>query len=119
MRKDPYTHYDYLGEHLARFMSKTGVDTYKWDYDGTAEGLTRAHGDKCYSYKHLWEEFNIPFERGVAIYLLTYVHPYAKEVRETDSGWVDPKRWVISKYEYFRPYLMEVEDEVRGESKVR
>jgi len=68
-------------------------------------GMITAHGDKCYGYRAEWDAAGIPFEHGVAIYLLTYCSPYSKESRETEEGWVDPWRWVIANYERFKPHL--------------
>jgi hypothetical protein len=69
------------------------------------DGGIVAHGDKCYSYRSEWESKGIPFEHGVAIYLLTYLRPYSKEVRETSNGWVAPKDWVIANYHKFVNHL--------------
>jgi hypothetical protein len=57
-----------------------------------------AHADKCYGYRRLWEKNNVPFNKGVMIYLLSYLFPYSDTVRETVKGWVSPDSWVIDQY---------------------
>ena len=73
-------------------------------------GIVSCHGDKCYGYQHQWEENNIPFEHGVAIYLLTYVRPYGHEVRDTTDGWIDPGNWVVKNYSRFKEHLLKAEE---------
>lgn len=93
------SHYDWLNENLKEFFDGVGINI---DYH---KGVIVAHGDKCYGYKHAWEQAGIPFEHGVAIYLLTYFNPFADEVRQTDDGWVDVKQWVIDNYPKFKRFL--------------
>jgi hypothetical protein len=69
-------------------------------------GSISAHGDKCYGYQARWEKAGIPFEHGVALYLLTYQHPYCDQVRQTkDDGFVSPAEWVESKYPEFKAFF--------------
>lgn len=89
------SHYDWLEKHFNSFYKNvTGKD-----YD--VRGMIVAHGDKCYSHRDTFEKSGIPFERGVAIYLLTYINPFSKEVRETENGWIDPFVWIINNYNRF------------------
>lgn len=88
-------HYDWLNKNFNKFTKSLG---FKEDLTG----LISAHGDKAYQYEHLWKEKGIPFEHGVAMYLLTYVNPYAKQVRETANGWINPCEWVIENYPRFK-----------------
>lgn len=84
-----FNHYKWLDENLPNFLDKLDIPK---EY---ASGLIVAHGDKCYSYKSIWKEAGIPFEKGIAIYLVSYLHPYSTTVRETEHGWVNPCDWVI------------------------
>jgi hypothetical protein len=93
------SHYDYLQQHLPAFFKAVGLR------ESQAWGMAGAHGDKCYSYRGDWEEAGIPFAQGVAIYMLSYVQPFAWEVRETKKGWVAPGKWVIDNWERFKPFL--------------
>lgn len=97
------SHYDWLNQNFELFCKSAGVD------DDEHRGLIGAHGDKCYGYRHAWEDAGIPFEHGVAIFLLTYVNPYGKEVRETENGWVNVMQWVLDNYSRFKPFLPPVE----------
>lgn len=97
------SHYDYLEEHLPTIFEKVGIN---WDWNA---GIIGAHGDKCYGYRDRWEEAGIPFEHGVAIYLMTYCRPYGNEVRQTENSWVDAWSWVIDNYDRFKEHLPEVE----------
>lgn len=81
------SHYDWLHENLKSFSEVVGTEIHS--------GFIGAHGDKCYGYRDEWEKESIPFGLGVAIYLLTYVRPYSKTVRQTESGWVAPEKWVV------------------------
>jgi hypothetical protein len=95
-------HYDYCDKTLANFWDALGINYHN---KFSPEGITTAHGDKCYSYKDIWEKNGISFNHGVAIYLLSYIKPYSTEVRETSNGWVDPCEWVINNYTKFKPFL--------------
>jgi hypothetical protein len=94
------SHYDWLEEHLEPFLEAVGVHPNHGN-----NGLIGAHGDKCYGYKHLWEEAGIPFEHGVAIFLLSYVRPYGLEVRDTPDGFVKVDQWVVDNYDRFKEHL--------------
>lgn len=90
-------HYNWLEKHFPEFLEKIGLDF------ANCPGIVGAHGDKCYGYRYIWKEKGIPFHHGAALYLLTYLSPYNKEVRETDNGWVAPDQWVIDNYSKFLP----------------
>jgi hypothetical protein len=102
------SHYDYLKEVLPDFFDKlaaeTKTDSLKWEHN---RGIISAHGDKCYPMRPDWEAAGLPFEKGVAIYLLTYCLPFSKEVREVRDGyqfnhkWVCPLKWVIDNKDRF------------------
>jgi len=96
--KPPFSHYEYLETHLMDFFNVVGVEH-------PSKSIICSHGDKAYSYTRKWENVGIPFHKGLAIYLLTYVSPFEKEVRETDNGWVDPCQWVIDNKDRFLPLL--------------
>lgn len=91
-------HYDWLDIYFQAFVENCGLND-------DLRGLISAHGDKCYSYRCIWEEYNIPFEHGVAIYLLTYVKPFSEQVRNTKTGWVDPYKWVIDNYKKLKIFF--------------
>jgi len=97
-------HYEWLEINLVSFLQTLKIPDAEY-----GKGLVVAHGDKCYSYKSGWDDAYIPFEHGVAIYLLTYLHPYNKETRETDNGWVYPHHWVKDNYSRFKDALAPVE----------
>jgi hypothetical protein len=87
-------HYDYLDKNFFDFLRKLGLS------EDTIEGncgIVRAHGDKGYGYRYFWEEKGIPFHKGMALYLLSYIRPFSKTCRETEKGWVDPGKWVVKK----------------------
>ncbi len=102
MTRDPLakSHYDWLGEHLTTFLTNLN-----FPYPDQRTSWISAHGDKCYNYKQRWKEHGVPFDHGVAIYLLSYHRPYSVEVRETENGWVDPVTWVINNYDRFNKFL--------------
>ena len=87
------SHYHWLEENLPIFFEKLSID-FKYK----CPGIISAHGDKCSSYKNLWNLAGIPFEHGVAIYLLSYLSPWSDTVRKTKEKWVKPDAWVIEKY---------------------
>ena len=92
-------HYEWLDKYLPEIFKLLNIN---WDWNA---GIIGAHGDKCYSYKSAWEENGIPFEHGVAIYLLTYCRPFAKEVRDVGGKWVDVNCWVMDNYQKFLPVI--------------
>ena len=85
-------HYDYLNNHLKDFYSNFGLEVV---------GDISAHGDKCYGYREDFEKNGIPFNKGVAIYLLTYKRPFDEEVRNTKNGWVNPIDWIVTNKDKF------------------
>lgn len=99
-------HYKWLEKHFPDFIEKLlgGEESLN------CKGLIGAHGDKCYSYKPNFKEAGIDFPHGVAIYLLTYMSPFSKEVRETEHGWVDAGQWVIDNKARFLPLLNPIDD---------
>ena len=99
------SHYAWLEANLDSFFMGLGLDMER---HGSARSWNQAHGDKCYTYRDVWDEHGIPFPHGVAIYFLTYIAPYSKESRETEQGWVDPYKWVIANYERFKPLLQPI-----------
>ena len=100
----PKSHYDWLDENLKAFYEKLNIPFF-------GDGGITANGDKCYSYRADWHKEGIPFPHGVAIYMLTYEHPFNKESRSTAHGWVDPWKWVIDNYKRFYPLLNPISEE--------
>lgn len=92
-------HYEWLNKNLPQFFKAIKIDFDRF------EGLLSAHGDKCYGYQNYWEKHQIPFEHGVAIFLVSYFKPYYDEVGDTKDGWVDVKEWVVSKYSIWKTFL--------------
>lgn len=98
------SHYDWLDENLMQFvenLKETPLEVQSY----INRGIINAHGDKCSCYKYDWDKVGIPFEHGVAIFLLSYLKPFSDEVRETENGWVDVRVWVEKNYSRFLPYL--------------
>lgn len=95
-------HYKWLDKNFGEFLSKIGKnpDNYK--------GLIVADGDKAYGFESIWNDNNIPFCHGVAIYLISKLAPYCDECRNTKNGWVPVEQWVIDNYKKFKPLLNEV-----------
>jgi len=111
MGKGHRNHYDWLESNLEAFCKLVGVE-----YN---DRLVSAHADKCYGYKERWKHFGIPFAHGVAIYLFTYLLPYAKEVRQVGDKWIDPSIWVVNNYKKFKPILKIVEEKSNWPTKKR
>lgn len=103
MNRRGWSHYDWLDVHFYNFLESLATEPNQYKF--TCGGLIPAHGDKCYSYKHEWDAVGIPFSHGVAMYLLTYMHPWSREVRDTPTGFKSPHKWVINNYEKFKPFL--------------
>lgn len=75
--------------------------------------MIAADGDKCYSYKDGWEKKGVPFNRGCAIYLVSKMHPYSENCRDTANGWVAPADWVLSVYDSMEDILNTVEGDLK------
>lgn len=110
------SHYDWLGDHLVKFLADVGLDT-RWYH----EGLIGAHGDKAYSYRDEWEQAGIPFNHGVAIFLLSYCKPFREEVRKTDESgrWINAGDWVRENYSRFKEHLPDPSEEKEYKLQVR
>ena len=102
------SHYDWLDENFTTFLINLGMSKERADWE---MGLISAHGDKCYTYRDSFDKANIPFEQGVAMYLLTYIKPWNKEVRETENGWVNPVDWIIKNKDRFLKFLPKAYEE--------
>lgn len=87
------SHYNWLDANLKQFFANVGIDMERGN-----GGIISAHGDKGYSYQSQWEAAGIPFPHGMAIFLLSYIPPFANEVRETANGWVPVHKWVLDNY---------------------
>lgn len=94
------SHYDWLEENFITFLTNINFPDAKY-----CGGMIVAHGDKGYQYKKYWEDNNIPFEHGMALFLLTYISPWSKEVRQTSKGWVKADQWVVENYAKFKQFL--------------
>lgn len=90
-------HYKWLEQNLQSFFKELNIDC--------CNGIIVAHGDKCYGYKNKWEKAGIPFYHGIAIYLLSYIHPFSNESRDVNGTWVPVDQWVIDNYNRFKPHL--------------
>ena len=95
-------HYKWLEKHLPSVYAKLGIPYMA--------GIIGAHGDKASGHKFEFEQAGIHYFHGVAIYLLTYERPFDKEVRQTDHGWVDPYKWIITNYHRFKDILPKIEE---------
>jgi hypothetical protein len=106
---DYKNHYDYLNAHFSEFVSKLKLKQFEHlspeQLKNICSKLIVDHGDKAYQYQKIWENKNIHFYQGVAIYLLTYEKPFSEEVRKTENGWIDPCKWVIENRERFIEFL--------------
>ena len=103
MWKGHRSHYDWLDEHLVGFLLAAGVAKHHAD-----EGIISAHGDKGYSYKHMWQDAGIHFYHGMALYLLLRCPPYYGEVWDNGHLKQNPGDWVAANYERFRKLLPEL-----------
>ena len=95
-------HYHWLEVNLLDFFRKLPELKTQVDSGWLNEGIISAHGDKCYSYRDTWAKAGIPFEHGVAIYLLTYMKPWCNEA----------DNWVVDNYSRFKDLLPPLEVEV-------
>jgi len=87
--KDVESHYAWLEDHIVDFAATFNIENMN-------RGVIAAHGDKCYGYRSYWKENEVPFALGVAIYFLTYFHPFSETARDTKDGWVKPEQWVVN-----------------------
>lgn len=96
--KNHFKYLDYVWEdfHTAVF-GKSASDSFRG-------GMVGAHGDKAYCFANAWEEKDIPFFHGVLLYLLTYIASEMEGYTKSQS-----KEFVIDKYQYYLPKILEVE----------
>lgn len=88
----PRSHYDFLEEHFNTILTNMG----RSDLIGS-QGNFSSSGDKYYQYREAWDNRNIPFFHGAAMYhILELIYPH--EARQTPAGWVAPFKWVIDNY---------------------
>lgn len=96
------SHYDWLENNFFVFLKELGLSKKQIDNN---IGIIVAHGDKCYSYESIWDEHNIPFKYGVALYLLSYINPWSDTCRNTNNGFIKPYEWVIDNYRKYKEIL--------------
>jgi len=94
-------HYKWLDKNFKVFLN----NLEQGDLWKNNKSIILTHGDKCYGYEDRWKKKGIPFEHGVAIYLLSYIKPWTDYVRVTVDGWVDPCEWVEKNYTNFENFL--------------
>jgi hypothetical protein len=92
-------HYEYLEKNLDNFWKEIFNKTLD---EMWCSGIIVSHGDKGSQYKQRWEEKNIPFNRGMLIYMLTYT-------RELDRPKWESCQFVIDKYEKYLPIIEKIE----------
>jgi len=80
---------DHIEAKLPSFLKLLGIQIH-------VPGIVSAHGDKVSQYNYQLEEANIALDYGYCLLMLTYLTPYDRECRETDTGWVSPISWVIA-----------------------
>lgn len=99
------SHYDILEAEFLPFYHRLCESLSIQPSHAVNNGIISAHGDKCYSAQSEWADQGLKFEHGVAIYLLTYIDPWAGEVGETSHGWVPHHQWVVDNAHRFLPYF--------------
>lgn len=90
-------HYKYLEYYLPILFGELGIEY--------SARIISAHGDKFYGYREKFNEAGLTFNQGAAIGMLTYVHPYCNECRQTENGWIAPCDWIINNKNRFLKYL--------------
>ena len=100
------SHYGWLDKNFNAFLIELG---YSEQQAAEYQGLIVADGDKAYQYQDRWEDAGIPFNHGVAIYLLSKTHHFSNQVRQTATGWVAPVEWVQDNYMRFKDVLLKAE----------
>jgi len=93
----PESHYKWLERNLPRIFQTLELNPT------CASSMIVAHGDKCYGYEDYWRDtYGIPFHEGVAVYILSHIHPFSLTVRDTPHGWVNPGSWTVLKHDELR-----------------
>lgn len=92
-------HYDYLDLVIDNFSKLVFGEKHEFIMNSS---MISAHGDKGYGYKHIWTISDIPFERGMLLYLLTYT-------KELDTDKSKSCQWVIDNYPKYLPMIEEAE----------
>lgn len=93
------SHYDYLKLVIDNFSKLVFGEKHHLMMNS---GMVVAHGDKGGCYKGSWEEHNIPFHRGMLMYLLTYTKAMDEEKHKSCE-------WVIDNYPKYLPMIEEAE----------
>ncbi len=84
-----HNHYTYLDQHLLTFLANIGLE------EGHMHtGLIASHADKASVFQDDWEAGGVPFEHGVAIFLLWWSRRYRSEV----PNHMDLQQWVVENY---------------------
>lgn len=106
MTMNKFSHYDYLDAILEAF--------WKLVFDKTPEemwcdAIVACHGDKCYGYRGTWEKFEIPFNHGALLYLLTYTSKLGDTPKHKSC------EWVIQNYPKYMHKIQEAEKSLSKE----
>lgn len=92
------SHYKWLNKHLNSFFENVLGKNLE---STSCSGIISAYGDKCHCYKKKWENANIPFPHGVAIFLLSYYI-------ETEDG-INVCQFVIDNYTKYKEFLPKID----------
>jgi len=97
------SHYNYLDTVIEKFWMKVFGKTLD---ESWCSGIVVSHGDKCYQYKHEWNEADIAFHHGALLFLLTYTCELGDTPKHLSC------QWVIDNYAKYKPIIDAVEEEV-------
>ncbi len=95
------SHYEYLDANLNSFWKGVFGKSLEQMY---CDGISAAHGDKCYQYQHTWQEHGIHFYHGCALYMLTYTDLLGDWPKHQSC------QWVIDNYDKYKQHLAPVFD---------
>lgn len=98
---------EYMDKHLPKLFPAFGVD-----FDDVAKSVVNKYSNECVKYRDHWEAAGIHFYHGCALYMLTFIEPYASFCRETPSGWVSPGKWVLELSSDFTDVLKEFTEDL-------
>lgn len=96
------SHYDYMDLMLNDFWAYVFDKTLEQDH---SEGISVGHGDKAYGYENIWRQHDIPFNRGVMLYMLTFTKLLGDYPKHESF------KWVIEQYQHYLPIIQQLEHE--------
>jgi hypothetical protein len=94
--------YAWLEDAMPKILFNLGKPPEVWLY---ASNSARLYAHICHDFRFPWENNDIPFNHGIALFLLSFFEPWLSNSHDAETGEYDPQMWVLANYNRFKEYF--------------